>query len=355
MPPRKGRFLESGAAPRNRTGRNVPLAIGTGKKFLLIPPNGIGDNLMMLPVAACIRQWIPDAEIHTLSNEANAASEMMGYSPCVDRIQTYSMPDFSMLAHIRFLVHSLVPLWLMMHRESYDHVITIVPNPLRRLMIFWIPRSSLHVQFNRQMNQIAAGLSTLKGFQGIPENPEYGRLLAFDNEHSVLEKFGLKTKEYTVFHFYGATEEYTWPEYQRFISAWDSSVTRCRLIVAGQHKGHIPLHNVLDLVNKTRLYEVSVIIRNCRLFITTEGGLFHIGIAQKVPVIGLFGFIPSELRSPVTAYPYFRAFDSTIPLKNQYRKSKYRYYGFNLLEGIDAQKVMDEAVDFLSGKRTLPR
>lgn len=47
---------------------------------------------------------------------------------------------------------------------------------------------------------------------------------------------------------------------------------------------------VLNLAGKTSLTELAGVLRECKLLVTNDSGIMHLGLAVKIPVISIFGF-----------------------------------------------------------------
>ncbi|CAN2046365.1 hypothetical protein GMMP1_300005 [Candidatus Magnetomoraceae bacterium gMMP-1] len=140
---------------------------------------------------------------------------------------------------------------------------------------------------------------------GIKQDFNYTSLLNFNNQKETLNKFQLSSKTYIAINFYGKKSFGMWDDY-----LWIIDKINMPVVLIGQKQPHIKIKQAIDLINKTSLEDVSVIIKNCYLLISVDGGIMHIAFAQNIPVIGLFAIINSKLLRPINDnYPYFKAFD----------------------------------------------
>ena len=81
-------------------------------KFLIIRFSSIGDIVLTTPVIRCLKQQVPDAEVHFLTKE-NFHS-IVEHNPYIDKI--HLLADSWDL-----MIHELKP-------EKYDHVIDLHHN-----------------------------------------------------------------------------------------------------------------------------------------------------------------------------------------------------------------------------------
>src|SRR5262249_30168900 len=72
------------------TTRDQLSAVATQKpvRILLVRPDGIGDQILCLPVASAVRRHLPKARIAFLSSQT--AAPMLAHHPDLDEIRTVS-------------------------------------------------------------------------------------------------------------------------------------------------------------------------------------------------------------------------------------------------------------------------
>ncbi|MBL0065085.1 MAG: glycosyltransferase family 9 protein [Bacteroidetes bacterium] len=81
-------------------------------KFLIIRFSSIGDIVLTTPVIRCLKQQVPDAEVHYLTKRS-FASVLMG-NPYIDKLY--------------FLEDNFVEILSELKRENYDAVIDLHHN-----------------------------------------------------------------------------------------------------------------------------------------------------------------------------------------------------------------------------------
>lgn len=105
-------------------------------KVLLVRPDGIGDEILCLPVASALRRLLPDAQIVFLSSEY--AAPVLAHHPDLDEVWTVTG---------RESLGELVDLF----RRSVDAVVFL--KPFKRLM--W---AAFLAQVPMQWRRVTAGI-----------------------------------------------------------------------------------------------------------------------------------------------------------------------------------------------------
>src|SRR6478672_9249866 len=87
-------------------------------KFLIIRFSSIGDIVLTTPVVRCLKQQVPDAEIHFLTKQSFRG--LVDHNPYVDKVMVLG-------SSWELMIHQL-------RSEGYDHIIDLHHN-LRTLRI----------------------------------------------------------------------------------------------------------------------------------------------------------------------------------------------------------------------------
>jgi ADP-heptose:LPS heptosyltransferase len=269
------------------------------EKILIIPPNGIGDNIMMMPLAYNLKSQYPNLEIHFLSNRSNKASKIASLSRAVDRVYEYDFGKYDIVNYLSFFMKQFFSLIKQLKNEQYDHVLSIDLNPLR----FMIVRSLAHLKAVISSkrtgfeNQTETGIRLLDHF-GIKVQRDWTDLIPVNEEsvEEIAKKFKI-VRPYVCLNGYGKSRLRTYDQMMDIaVSLRKQGID---VVLVGIDPSHIEMNNVRDLVNKTTLEEVISVIAGARLFVSVDGGLMHIGFAMNIPTIGLFGNVSSICRIPV--------------------------------------------------------
>lgn len=290
---------------------------------------------MFLPVAYLIKKNYPSTTIHFFSNRANRAAELVKHSSYVDKVIEYDFSTYTILHYFKFYATQF--LLLVKRLKGYDYILTIVPNPLRKSLLA-ATKTPKMVNNNKKVHQIQACVDLLKPFD-IQTKLIYDSLLAIPNENKILKRFHLKKKDYLLFNLHA-----NHPEYKQLL---ETLAKRHYVVLIGQEKKPCYIKNVQNLTNKTTITEAAAIVKNARLFISIEGGLMHVAIAQNVPTIGIFGPVHSSFRRPINSnYTYFHAID----LENRrtsYEKRKKKKQAYPYAKKIDfttLNQIIENAV-----------
>jgi len=324
------------------------------EKILLVPPFGLGDAVMMLPLACNLKKHYPEIQLDMLCATSNGAAQVIRYSPYVDGIRIFPLQKYSINSCLLFLMTKFLPLIAALRREDYTFILSVDCNPLRKLLIGAIGKSTALLNDRYDQNQIRTGLELLNSFLIKPDRA-LKNLLVFPESMatSVLRKFDLLGKEYICFNWLGKTPARTWLKMPEIIGDPALSGSENLKVLLGTSSGRkesLSGKGCLDLVNKTDILEAMIIVSRCKLMVTVDGGLMHIATATKRRVIALFGNIPSSYRRPVGAYPDFHAIDSRNPDEIGSIKME-KKSDFPFLEKIPKERVLSLIQEVLKDTR----
>jgi ADP-heptose:LPS heptosyltransferase len=157
---------------------------GQGGKFLIIRFSSIGDIVLTTPVIRCLKQQVPNAEIHFLTKQEYRG--LVANNPYIDKIQVLSSS------------------WdLMMHQleyEDYDYVIDLHHN-LRTLRIKKALTTAKSFSFDKL--NIQKWLLTALKINRLPDIHIVDRYLATVKDFNMSEKDKILAKDLPMSHWCG--------------------------------------------------------------------------------------------------------------------------------------------------------
>ena len=323
------------------------IVLNGNEKILIIPQSGMGDNIMMLPVAYNLRRQFPDIELHFLSNEASGASTVASFSKIIDKIHVFKMKEYTYLSYASFFFKQYFSIIRRLRSEKYDYVISVNINPLIisiLLGLYPVPAVFENKNSNTD-NWTETCLKTLE-YLDLKVSRDWEDLISLEESkvNEVLKKYRLPEK-YICLNFYAKSPGRTYlkmKDVARALKAADHSV-----VLLGTNRKHKEGPEFIDLINKTSLLEAAAILKKSTLFITVDNGLMHMAFAFHVPTIALFGYIHSNARKPVDGRYFFTKFfngrDSRI--------TRCGHSGTMCINKISESDVAKEALKYLTQKR----
>ena len=268
------------------------------EKVLLLPINGIGDNLMFLPLAYRLKHHSPDIRVDMLSNTANAAARLMHHSPWLDEVITYSLTSNDAGGYVKYFLLHYPRLVARLAMGRYDYVLSIVPNVLRRSILRLVPRRKALVDHDRDISEPQAAHGLLDRFENLPRRYRHPRLLQFPDERSLLARWDLEAERYVVLSFSSKSPARSYPRGAAVLEAL-ARVTPWRLVLGGVGDPVATTAGVLDLTNRTTIPEMAAIVGRAAACVAVDGGILYLASAQNVPAVGLFGPVHSSFRAPL--------------------------------------------------------
>lgn len=316
------------------------------EKFLLIPVNGIGDNLMFLPLAYRLKEHAPGIRVSMLSNEANGAASLMRHSPWLDDVITYSLESNDTRGYTKYFLLEYPRLVARLATERYDYVLSIVPNVLRRSILRLVRERKTLVNHDRRLNEFEAGHSLLDRFENIRHEYRHPPLLKFLDDQSLLAKFGLEAGRFVVLNFTSKSPARSYPRGTEVLEALTHE-TPWQFVLGGPGDSMATTANVIDVGNRTTAREIAAIVGRAAACIAIDGGMLYMATAQNVPVIGLFGPVHSSFRTPPDANDAtFVALDAGRPTVAYERREDWTTPGAKVA-AIDPRDVVAAALRIL--------
>ncbi|MBP7708290.1 glycosyltransferase family 9 protein [Candidatus Pacearchaeota archaeon] len=315
------------------------MKISKKSKILLIPLNGIGDNLAFLPLAYNLKKQLKNIQITILSNQTNGASEIMRFSPYVDKIVKFNFRGnvYTFKEYVKFYIWEFWKISSKLKKENFDYLFTINPNFLIKTFIFLLNiKNTIQIK-NKEENQNQTILKLLDKVQ-ISQIYAPKNLLKLPDETKILQKHKLHKKKYIVINPYGSIKTKGIKINKAFLMDVQKINPELQIVIIGKEKDHIKLKKVIDVVNQTSLAEAGKIIENAKLFITVDGGLMHLGIAMQVPIIAIFKVIHSKYHLPIDYPVTFKTIDVLDP------KQSFSKLGKNIQETYKNDKAILKSI-----------
>ncbi len=265
-----------------------------GGKFLIIRFSSIGDIVLTSPVIRCLKQQVPDAEIHFLTKQAYRG--LVADNPYIDKVIV------------------LGGSWdLMMHQlqdEQYDYIIDLHHN-LRTLRIKKALATAKHFSFNKL--NIQKWLLTALKINRLPDIhivDRYLNTLKYFNvvndgkglDYFFPEKEKIRTKDLPVSHLFGyvgivigaALNTKKLPVHK--LKELCINIKYPIILLGGSEDrsigneiASVDTIKIYNACGKFSLNESADIVQYAKLIITHDTGLMHIAAAFKRPVISVWG------------------------------------------------------------------
>lgn len=330
------------------------MKLNEGAKILLIPHNGIGDNIMFLPLAFNIKKQLPNTQIHILSNTSNGASQTTSYSKYIDKVIGFKFGGtyYTYHQYLKFYVFKFIPLLIKILKNNYDYVFTYNPNLLINSILFFVKNKKIIKHVNYNINQYQNILNLTTQFENIPVNNNYSDLLTINNnQNNTLSNH----TNYILFNFSGNSASRQWQNPETFISKLYNEIDKnIKIVLIGKNfsidNNHIP-SQVLNLINNTTIYQAIDLIDKSLLFVTVDSGLMHIACALNKPTIALFGSVHSSYLSPVCDnLKYYRVFDGNKD-KFAFEKRQETLNNNKYIDNIDKDLVLRTVFDFINNNK----
>ncbi len=327
-------------------------------KFLIIRFSSIGDIVLTTPVIRCLKQQVPESEIHFLVKDQFRS--VVEHNPYIDRVHV--------LAHSRELMYEELL------TEDYDFVIDLQHNSRSGRLKKVLGKKSCSVN---KLN-IRKYLYTAFKINLMPD------LHIVDRYMKTVERFGVKNDGKGLDFFIGKNGEIKkedipashhagyiacvigaahntkkWPvhKWKEFCAKMDHPLILLggpEDRVRGDEIAAVDPVKIYNACGKFSINESADIVRRSRLVITHDTGLMHIAAAYRKPVISLWG-------NTVPAFgmtPYFGA--GLVPSRivqtgrlwcrpcSKIGYSKCPLGHFKCMERIEAEQVLQLAAQGLS-------
>lgn len=285
-------------------------------KFLIIRFSSIGDIVLTTPLIRCLKQQVPDAEIHFLTKSTYL--QILASNPYIDKIH--------------YLEQSLQLIIKELQRENFDYIIDLHHN-LRSMKV----KDALKVKsFAYNKLNVQKWFYTSFKWNMLPD------VHIVDRYMETVESFGVKNDGAGLDYFIaredvinetdlptshsagyvgvviGAalnTKKYPFHHIKKLCELLDHPIILLGGLEDADEGDRIAASDSIKIYNacgKFGLNESADLVRRAKLVVTNDTGLMHIAAAYKRPIISLWG--------------------NTVP-----EFGMYPYYGSNYLQQFSAQ------------------
>ena len=262
-------------------------------KFLIIRLSSIGDIVLTSPVVRCLRQQVPDAEVHFLVKSKFLS--VVQHNPYIDKVQVLAQSWELMIEELK--------------TEEYDYIIDLHHNS-KTLRI----KSALKVKaFSFYKLNIQKYLLTALKINLLPT------LHIVDRYMDTLKSFGVKNDGKGLDYFISEKEKTSksdipashgagyyalvigaahatkkWPVHKWM--AFCEKINHPVILLggnedkeAGEQIASVDPIKVYNACGKFSLNESADLVNKAKLVVSHDTGLMHIAAAYKKPIISLWG------------------------------------------------------------------
>ena len=305
--------IEAMGISPNHAGSNQN-SYGAGMKIVLVRPDGIGDQVLCLPVASALRNMLPQAHISFLSSLY--AAPVLHHHPDVDEVLTVNGKE---------RLSDLVALF----RRGFDAAIFLKPFP--KLMIAaWAARVPVRVATGYRWYSIFANrrvyehrhdfakheseynLGLLKGLGLFPGQSVQPSLVVTDDEQEwaskrlkgmpkprvIVHPGGISTRRWRAEHYWSLVERLAREGYSVILTG---SVDEARSFHAEMPHQLVSPSSAVDLMGQINLRELMAVIRASNMLVAGSSGPIHLAAGLDCPVVSVFD--PRRNQLPVRWQP----------------------------------------------------
>lgn len=274
-------------------------------KFLIIRFSSIGDIVLTTPVIRCLKQQVPDAEVHFLVKDKFRS--VVEHNPYIDKL------------HV--LAHSWELMIEELKTEEYDYIIDLHHNtktlrvkkalkaksfPFYKLNIQKYFYTAFKINMLPKMHIVDRYLKTVESFGVINDGAGLEYFISPEEQIKKSDIPASHSAGYIACVIGAAHGTKRWPvhKWKEFCAELDHPV----ILLGGKEDAAngdaIAATDPIKIYNasgKFSLNESADLVRKAKLVITNDTGLMHIAAAYKRPVISLWGnTVPS-----FGMYPYY--------------------------------------------------
>ncbi len=262
-------------------------------KFLIIRFSSIGDIVLTTPVIRCLKQQVPDAEVHFLTK--SSFLPVVQHNPYIDKIH--------------LLAHSWELMIEELKSENYDYIIDLHHNTKTLRVKSALKKKS----FSFYKLNIEKYIYTSLKLNILP------KIHIVDRYLKTVESFGVKNDGAGLDYFISKEEEtkredipashsagfvacvigaalgtkqwpvHKWKEFCRQLNHPVILLGGPEDVTAGSEIAAIDDVKVYNACGKFKLNESADLVRKAKLVVTNDTGLMHIAAAYKKPIISLWG------------------------------------------------------------------
>ncbi|MCM8825818.1 MAG: glycosyltransferase family 9 protein [Candidatus Omnitrophica bacterium] len=285
------------------------------RRILILKTGAFGDMILTSVSINAASSIYPNYEIYLLTtllyNEV--------YQDCPFIKEIFCFPS-------RFDVLGFLKLIIKLRQKNFDIILDLQGNlktnffsflfgGRERIGFYKKPAGKLFLTRGIKKGSIANPIETQMSFwENIVSKNIYGKLQLWISEerkkefHKYLNRYGLKRKNYVVFHPSASAEWKTklwltenWIELGNFFIKNGFQI----VLIGDEHSKKLNEKieqsingKTVDLSGKTDFFELSLLIENAAMLITTDSGPMHIGAAVGTKTIAIFGPTDPLLHCP---------------------------------------------------------
>ena len=277
-----------------------------GGKFLIIRFSSIGDIVLTTPVIRCLKQQVPDAEVHFLTKEEYRG--VISSNPYIDKIQVMGSSWDLMMHQLQF--------------EEYDHIIDLHHN-LRTLRIKRALKTAKTFSFNKLNIQkwllTALKINRLPDVHIVDRYMDTLRAFNVSNDGKGLDYFfplekRIKDSDLPFSHMFGYvgvvigaalnTKKLPVHKLKQLCTSIQYPVVLLggkEDFLAGEEVAAVDPIKIYNACGKFSLHESADLIIRSKMIVSNDTGLMHIAAAFKKPIVSVWGnTVPA-----FGMYPYY--------------------------------------------------
>jgi len=261
-------------------------------KFLILRFSSIGDIVLTTPVVRCIKQQLPDAQIHYLTKPAFKI--ILEHNPHITQVHLLDKPLLQKIAELKLL--------------GFDYIIDLHNNLRTRIIksVIDVPSFSFDKLNTEKAQLIHFKINTLPNTHIVDRYMETISSFGVINDGEGLDYFipaginisdevlFLTSKPYTAIAI-GAQHSTKRLPTQKLMEVCKNINTNIILLggkedeqtgeeIAKQSGSH-----VVNLSGKLSLHQSAWVVKQAQKVITHDTGLMHIAAALKKPIISIWG------------------------------------------------------------------
>ncbi|MFH1282078.1 MAG: lipopolysaccharide heptosyltransferase II [bacterium] len=338
------------------------------KKILIVQTAFIGDIVLTVPIAKAIKEKQGDIELHMLTTPQG--KDMLENSAFLDRVLVYDKKGkdrslkafFNLIASIRKEKYDLA---LIPHR-SFKSALMMYLAGIKERIGFENSQGKMFLTkilpFTWSMHDLERNNLLLMPLGIDIEKPNFRLDIPADYQEDImnkLNKLGINKYDTVIGINPGSVwETKRWPSacFRELITRIINEI-KCKVIVFGgrtdlyfeeELKGAVNSKNVVSLIGKTTLRDLTQFIARCNIFVTNDSGPMHIAVGLDVATIAIFGATTRDLGF----YPYgnkHRIIEVKIPCRpcGLHGKKRCPKGHFNCMKLITVDRVFDEIKNVL--------
>lgn len=272
-------------------------------KFLLVRFSSIGDIVLTTPVIRCLKQQVPDAEVHFLTKDSFRA--VIQHNPYIDRLHQLAHSWELMIAELKL--------------ENYDFIIDLHHNTktLKLKAALNVKAFSFHKLNIRKYLLTAFKINLLPAKHIVDRYLETVNSFGVKNDGAGLDYFISKEEETKLSdipathhagyiacvigaaHFTKRWPVHKWIEFCKQVQHPIILIGGPEDKVRGDEIAAVDNAKVYNACGKFNLNESADLVRKSKFVITNDTGLMHIAAAFKKQIISLWGnTVPSFGMTP---------------------------------------------------------